>query len=193
MFFFCSVLTIFFLRFYNSNVKIIIIKIIHIILLGLISFILILYFIEILNYKKIKKVLNSISIEIFYKYKKGNRWYIKMDIAILTFLLILFSSKIISIIICLHYECFKNKFYVPKELVEKLYRAKIKLLEDEKRFLKMHIYIDLLISYKKLLRELHTYKKISLDKLRYFTNNNNMLKTYFNLIIEYPKTHSENL
>ena len=123
----------FFLIYYsydiNCKYKLFIKIFIDIILFTLILSIVISYLLEIINYNIIKKILKSISENLFYKYN-GNRWYIKMDITILFFLFIQLILRFIIIILFYSYYYYTNcnnktkknkKFYVPKELILKLF------------------------------------------------------------------------
>ena len=147
----------------------------------LIPLILLFYF-EINNYKKFKKIIISISTLFDYK------TYINLDICILHFLIIIIILKILAIkkiykLFDRHFgSCnfnIKRKFYVPREIIIKLYKHRIKLLEDKKHENKF-IEKENLKILKRFLKNLYLNKdiKIKLNELSNFNHNNdrNILK-----------------
>ena len=152
--------------------------------------VIILFLIEIINDKILKKILISISSIIFYKYKKNIRFYIKIDFCILIFLLFLFILKFFRFLQKLYVHCMRKRtkqFYVPKELIKKLYKHRIKLLEDKKHENKFIEKSDLK-NFKNFLKKLYLKNnvKINLDDLRDFNDNNyRYLRKYLNLLYNY--------
>ena len=166
--------------------------------------VMILNYIEIYNYKIIKKILKSISSTLFFKYENGYIWYIKIDFYILYILffflilrfLLIFCNSINNCCCCsncCYYCCsfsckFKRKkeFNVPREIIKKLYKHRIKLLEDKKH---KNNFIEKknLKKFKKILKNLYSNDiKIKLDNLRNFNDNNDRnIKKYLDLINNY--------
>jgi hypothetical protein len=137
-----------------------------------------LFYFEINNYIKFKKIIISISTLFDYK------TYINLDISILHFLLIIIILKILAIkkiykLFDRHFgSCcnfnIKRKFYVPREIIIKLYKHRIKLLEDKKHENNLFIEKKNLKILKKFLKNLYSNKdiKIKLSDLRNFNGNN---------------------
>jgi hypothetical protein len=191
----------FFLIYYsydiNCKYKLFIKIFIDIILFTLILSFVISYLLEIINYNIIKKILKSISENLFYKYN-GNRWYIKMDITILFFLFIQLILRFIIIILFYFYYYYTNcnnktkknkKFYVPKELILKLFKYRIKLLEDKKHEEQNFIKNNILKANKKILKDLYfnNIKELNIRSFLKFCYTDQNLTKYLNLITNYKE------
>ena len=119
-----------------------------------------------------------------------------MDITILFFLFIQLILRFIIIILFYSYYYYTNcnnktkknkKFYVPKELILKLFKYRIKLLEDKKHEEQNFIRNNILKANKKILKDLYfnNIKELNIRSFLKFCYNDQNLTKYLNLIINY--------